>query len=61
MQPVGPLKVLLLPKQTALLGEELGHANAAVHASKASSASVRHTSEAAVTRSIDTQWERQKS
>ena len=61
MQPVGPLKVLLLPKQTALLREQLGHANSAVNASTASPASMRHTTEAAVKRPIDTQWEREQS
>ena len=61
MQPVGPLKVLLLPKQTALLGEELEHANAAGTASSASPASVWHTTEAGVKRAIDTHWEREQS
>jgi hypothetical protein len=61
VQPVGPLKVLLVPKQTALLGEQLGHAHAAGNASSASPASVRHTTEAVVKRAIDTQWEREQS
>ncbi|HEY8746128.1 MAG TPA: hypothetical protein VIU62_23805 [Chloroflexota bacterium] len=61
MQPVGPLKLLLLPKQTALLREQLGHANAAGNAISASPASVRHTTEAGVKRPIDTQWEREQS
>ena len=61
MPPVGPLKVLLVPKQTALLGEELEHANAAGTASSASPASVRHTTEAGVKRAIDTHWEREQS
>jgi hypothetical protein len=38
VQPVGPLKVLVLPKQTALLREQLGHANAAGNASSVSPA-----------------------
>jgi hypothetical protein len=59
--PVGPLKVLLVPKQTALLGEELEHANAAGTASTASPASMRHTTEAGVKRAIDTHWEERKS
>ena len=61
MQPVGPLELLLLPEQTALLREQLGHANAAGTASSASPASVRHTSEAGVKRPIDTQSEREQS
>ena len=61
MPPVGPLKVLLLPKQTPLLGEELEHANAAGTASTASRACMRTTTEAVVKRSIDTQWEREQS
>ena len=61
MPPVGPLKLLPLPEQTALLGEELGHADAAVNASSASPAPMGNTTEAAVKRSIDTQWEREQS
>ena len=61
MQPVGPLKVLLLPKQTALSDEKLGHANAAGNADSASPASVCHTTEAGVKRAIDTHWEREQS
>ena len=61
MQPVGPLKLLLLPKRTALLREQRGHANAAGNAIGASPASVRHTTEAVVKRAIDTHWEREQS
>jgi hypothetical protein len=61
VRPVVALKLLPLPEQTALLDEELGHANTAVNASSASPASVRHTTEAAVKRCIDTQWERERS
>ena len=60
MRPVVPLKLLPLPDQTPLLDEELGYANAAVNVSSASPASVRHTTEAAVKRYVDPQWERQK-
>jgi hypothetical protein len=61
VRPIVALKLLPLPEQTALLDEELGHANAAVTACSASPASVRRTSEGAVKRSIGTQWEREES
>ena len=60
VRPVVALKLPPLPEQTALLGEELEHANAAVNASNASSAYMRHTTEAVVKRYIP-RWEREKS
>jgi len=60
VRPVVPLKLLASPEGTALLDDELGHANAAVNAGSASPASVRRTSEGAV-KYIDTLRELEKS
>jgi hypothetical protein len=61
VRPVVALELLRLSEQTAPLGEELEHANAAVNASDASPASMRHTTEAVVERYIETQWAPEKS
>jgi len=57
VRPVVTLKLPPLPEQTALLGEEPEHANAAVNASNGSPAPMRHTTEAVAKRFIDKQWE----
>ena len=59
VQPVVALKLLPLPEQTALLDQDLEHANAAVNPSNAFFASMHRTTEAVGKRYIDTEWERE--